>query len=101
MLGTILGSRDPRAQGIIANLQEDDVARDILERVDQGPFGPGGRTHEHANSQEAFVAAVTQPFIPKAFKTDGTGRDSRVTREIVSAKSNRGINSINLSCKSI
>lgn len=86
MFGAILSSQDPRAQGLISDLQNDDLARDIISRVEHGPFGPSGRSDEHASSQEAFMAAITQPFESRP-KTDGrSARDSRIARESVSGK---------------
>jgi hypothetical protein len=38
VLGAILSSRDPRAQALVTDLRKDDLAREILNRVDVGPF---------------------------------------------------------------
>ena len=38
VLGAILTSTDPYVQALINNLRKDDLARDILARVDSGPF---------------------------------------------------------------
>lgn len=38
VLGAILASPDPRAQGVVNDLRRDDLAREILNRVDTGPF---------------------------------------------------------------
>jgi hypothetical protein len=38
VLGAILTSTDPYVQVLINNLRKDDLARDILGRVDSGPF---------------------------------------------------------------
>lgn len=38
LLGTILTCPDPRAQSLIADLKQDPLAREILSRVDSGPF---------------------------------------------------------------
>ena len=38
VLGAILTSTDPYVQALINNLRKDDLARDILGRVDSGPF---------------------------------------------------------------
>jgi hypothetical protein len=38
VLGAILSSTDPYVQALINNLRKDDLARDILSRVDSGPF---------------------------------------------------------------
>jgi hypothetical protein len=38
VLGAILSSTDPYVQALINNLRKDDLARDIIDRVDSGPF---------------------------------------------------------------
>ena len=38
ILGAILSSKDPHVNALINNLRRDDLARDILNRVDLGPF---------------------------------------------------------------
>jgi hypothetical protein len=38
VLGAILSSKDPQVQTLINNLRKDKLARDILARVDSGPF---------------------------------------------------------------
>ena len=38
VLGAILSSKDPHVNALINNLRRDDLARDILNRVDLGPF---------------------------------------------------------------
>ena len=84
ILGTIIGSRDDRSQSLVAALKKDDLAREIISRVDTGPFGPTGRlSYKSGFSQEAFITAVTQPY--GRAKSDRAKRDSRVTREIVSS----------------
>jgi hypothetical protein len=38
ILGAILSSKDPHVQALINNMRKDKLARDILTRVDSGPF---------------------------------------------------------------
>lgn len=55
LLGTIIASPDPRAQSLVADLISDPLARHIIARVDESPFGsrakdgdgkdPKARTH--------------------------------------------------------
>lgn len=40
LLGTIIGSEDSRAKGLIRDLSQDELAKQIIQRVDVGPFGP-------------------------------------------------------------
>ncbi|EIN11641.1 hypothetical protein PUNSTDRAFT_131800 [Punctularia strigosozonata HHB-11173 SS5] len=59
ILGAILASPDPRAQGLISDLRRDDLAREILNRVDAGPFGPSGRLHHPAfSTKEDMFASI-------------------------------------------
>ena len=43
LLGTIIGSDDPRARTLIDDLSRDQLAAHIIRRVKTGPFGPRGR----------------------------------------------------------
>jgi hypothetical protein len=38
VLGAILSCQDARAQSLVADIRKDDLAREILNRVDVGPF---------------------------------------------------------------
>lgn len=38
LLGSILQCPDPRVQSIVSDLRQDDLAREILGRVDSGPY---------------------------------------------------------------
>lgn len=37
-MGAILQCPDPRVQNIVSDLRQDDLAREILGRVDSGPY---------------------------------------------------------------
>ena len=43
LLGTIIGSDDPRARTLVDDLARDQLAAHIIRRVKTGPFGPRGR----------------------------------------------------------
>ncbi|CAE6433276.1 unnamed protein product [Rhizoctonia solani] len=43
LLGTLIASPDPRAQSLIADLITDPLARHIISRVDESPFGSRGK----------------------------------------------------------
>ncbi|TFY53230.1 hypothetical protein EVG20_g10211 [Dentipellis fragilis] len=85
VLGAILSSPDPQVQLLIQNLRKDELARDIISRVDLGPFGPTGRAnHSVAVTKEDFFTSIMNntessrdPSRPR--------RQSRVSREIVSS----------------
>lgn len=38
LLGAILQCPDPRVKSVVADLKQDDLAREILDRVDMGPY---------------------------------------------------------------
>lgn len=38
LLGAIMQCTDPRVQGIVSELRQDELAREILGRVDTGPY---------------------------------------------------------------
>lgn len=59
LLGTIIGSDDPRANGILQDLSQDKLASQIIQRVDVGPFGPKGRVaHPFGSTKEDFLASI-------------------------------------------
>ena len=113
ILGAILASPDPQVRHLIKNLKRDDLARDILNRVDSGPFvsplflpapspwppnrtmfdprpfrqGPTGRlNHSVAVTKEDFFASILNSADPQAARDPSRPRrQSRVSREIVSS----------------
>ncbi|KAI0050188.1 hypothetical protein FA95DRAFT_1570714 [Auriscalpium vulgare] len=59
LMGTIIGSSDPRAQGLFQDLSRDPLACQIIHRVEHGPFGPKGRvSHPFGSTKEDFLAAI-------------------------------------------
>ncbi|KAK7695174.1 hypothetical protein QCA50_002364 [Cerrena zonata] len=88
ILGTIMAS--PRASGIVNDLRQDPFARDVLDRVDTGPYGPTGRASQHgATSREGFYDAImgSAEATAKPVGDDRRSRrQSRLTREIVSTQ---------------
>ncbi|PCH40783.1 hypothetical protein WOLCODRAFT_162542 [Wolfiporia cocos MD-104 SS10] len=59
LLGTIIGSDDPRARGLLQDLSQDQLAKQIIHRVDTGPFGPKGRVaHPFGSTKEDFLAMI-------------------------------------------
>ncbi|KAI0049260.1 hypothetical protein FA95DRAFT_1557057 [Auriscalpium vulgare] len=88
MLGAILSSSDPQVQKLLTNLRRDDLARDILARVDAGPFGPVGRqNHSAAMTKEDFFASILSGSADTQSSRDPSRprRQSRMSREIVSS----------------
>ncbi|EPT00801.1 hypothetical protein FOMPIDRAFT_46832 [Fomitopsis schrenkii] len=59
LLGTIIGSEDSRAKGLIRDLSQDELAKQIIQRVDVGPFGPKVRVaHPFGSTKEDFLASI-------------------------------------------
>ncbi|KDQ63123.1 hypothetical protein JAAARDRAFT_367704 [Jaapia argillacea MUCL 33604] len=85
ILAAIISSEDPRAQGIVADLRMDDLARDILDSVEAGPFGASGRAKQKGDTgKEDFVVSF---FSGEASRDRSRPRrQSRVSREIVSSR---------------
>ncbi|KII93670.1 hypothetical protein PLICRDRAFT_35889 [Plicaturopsis crispa FD-325 SS-3] len=88
LLGTILTCPDPRAQSLIADLKQDPLAREILSRVDSGPFGPSGRRNQPGGTtKEDFFASILRGENESSPARDAgrSRRQSRISREIVSS----------------
>ncbi|PSS05453.1 hypothetical protein PHLCEN_2v3833 [Hermanssonia centrifuga] len=86
ILGTIMAS--PRAQSIVADLRQDSYARDVLERVDSGPYGPAGRAGQPAgtarDSAGFYNTIMNQSQQGSSYDDRRSKRQSRMTREFVS-----------------
>ncbi|KAG8687561.1 hypothetical protein FRC11_006988 [Ceratobasidium sp. 423] len=53
LLGTLIASPDPRAQSLIADMITDPLARHIIARVDESPFGSRGKDSNDARDPKA------------------------------------------------
>ncbi|KAL4070710.1 fungal-specific transcription factor domain-containing protein [Scleroderma citrinum] len=88
LLGAVIASPDPRVQELLAEIREDDLAREILDRVDTGPFGPSGRlTQATGATKEDFVACIFRSNEGSSRDASRIRRQSRISREIVSSSS--------------
>ncbi|KAH0591126.1 hypothetical protein H2248_001229 [Termitomyces sp. 'cryptogamus'] len=88
LLGAIVQCPDPRVQGLISDLKQDDLAREIIRRVDNGPYGPSGRrSQSHGETKEDFFASILKDSEGSISSRDSARarRQSRVSREIVSS----------------
>ncbi|KAI0036598.1 fungal-specific transcription factor domain-containing protein, partial [Vararia minispora EC-137] len=96
VLGAILASPDPQVAQLINNLKRDDLARDILNRVDVGPFGPTGRlNHSVAVNKEDFFASILNGAEAQPSRDPSRPRrQSRMSREIVSSSEHQAHNSM-------
>lgn len=90
LLGAILQCSDPQVQNIVSTLREDDLSREILHRVDNGPYGPSGRLQQPTDAtKEDFFASIMRsnerPSTSSTPQTTRSRRQSRLSREHVSS----------------
>ncbi|KAG2075201.1 hypothetical protein BDR04DRAFT_1092068 [Suillus decipiens] len=86
LLGAVLSCPDTRVRQVIADIRQDDLAREILNRVDTGPFGPSGRLSQPAGAtKEDFFACIFRSNEASARDSPRSRRQSRISREIVSS----------------
>ncbi|TFK77447.1 hypothetical protein BDN72DRAFT_830615 [Pluteus cervinus] len=93
LLGAVLQCPDPRVQSVIADLRQDDLAREILTRVDMGPYGPSGRRSQPvgATKEDFFASVLKSNGTPAPRDPSRSRRQSRVSREIVSSSQDHGL----------
>ncbi|KAJ6621140.1 fungal-specific transcription factor domain-containing protein [Mycena sp. CBHHK59/15] len=93
LLGAILQCPDFRVQSIVSDLRTDELAREILERVDAGPYGPSGRLEQPggATKEDFFASILRSSASAQNNDTSRSRRQSRVSREKVSSIQNRGL----------
>ncbi|KAI0650838.1 hypothetical protein C8Q79DRAFT_408501 [Trametes meyenii] len=76
LLGTIIGSDDPRARSLVQDLSRDKLASHIINKVHVGPFGPGGRSsHPFSTTKEDFLASITGDLGDNASEQSGSSQD--------------------------
>ncbi len=86
LLGTIIGSEDPRARGLVQDLTRDKLANHIIQKVNVGPFGPRGRQeHPYACFRQPWVCCAYW-FVP-SFSTTKEDFLASITTEINDASS--------------
>ncbi|RDX48083.1 hypothetical protein OH76DRAFT_1472701 [Lentinus brumalis] len=82
VLAGIMSSADPRAQSIVDELRQDELAAYILDSVDAGPFGKIGREKRAIDtSKDNFFASIVAEQ-PRSL-SHRSRRQSRATRENV------------------
>lgn len=80
VLGTIIISSDSRSRDVVSALKSDDIAKEIIERVDQGPYGSAAR---QGNSGPVDFSATIRQL--NESRDTRVGRASRVNRESLSS----------------
>ncbi|KAF8899084.1 fungal-specific transcription factor domain-containing protein [Infundibulicybe gibba] len=93
LLGAIIQCPDPRVQTIVSTLQQDNLAREIINRVDMGPYGPSGRRNQPvgATKEDFFASILKSSETPVVRDPSRSRRQSRVSREIVSSAQDHGL----------
>lgn len=93
LFGAILQCPDTRVQTLIEELKQDDLAREIINRVDMGPYGPSGRLPQPAGAtkEEFFASVLRSNERSSTRESSRTRRQSRVSREIVSSTQDHGL----------
>ncbi|KAJ7459181.1 fungal-specific transcription factor domain-containing protein [Mycena galericulata] len=93
LLGAILQCPDPRVQSIVSDLKTDELAREILGRVDMGPYGPSGRLDQPggATKEDFFASILRSSGSTQSSDNSRARRQSRVSREKVSSLQDRGL----------
>lgn len=95
LLGAVLSCPDTRVRQVIADIRQDDLAREILNRVDTGPFGPSGRLSQPAGAtKEDFFACIFRSNEASARDSPRSRRQSRISREIVSSSRDNTLSTI-------
>ncbi|KAK7007048.1 Zn(2)-C6 fungal-type domain-containing protein [Favolaschia claudopus] len=95
LLGALLQCPDSRVQSI---LRTDELARDILGRVDAGPYGPSGRLDQPGGAtKEDFFASILRSNASPQSDTSRSRRQSRVSREKVSSIQGSRVSSFDVS----
>ncbi|KAF9531948.1 fungal-specific transcription factor domain-containing protein [Crepidotus variabilis] len=92
LIGAILQCPDDKVQNLVSDLRKDALAREILARVDSGPYGPSGRKSQPADAtKEDFFASILKSNETAHVDTSRARRQSRVSREIVSSNQDHGL----------
>ncbi|KAL1671763.1 fungal-specific transcription factor domain-containing protein [Schizophyllum commune] len=92
LLGAIVQCRDPKVQDLVQTMRQDELACEIIDRVDMGPYGPFGKQNE-GSTKEDFISAILRG----SESTQGgrgssrSRRQSRVPREVGSSSKDCGV----------
>lgn len=86
-----MGSPDPRAQSLVADLSKDSLAGDILRRVKSGPFGAtADLDHSFSSTKEDMLTSIIRTGNENDLGDPGplsarNRRQSRLSREEMSS----------------
>ena len=96
VLSAIITSDEPSSKSIVNSLSKDSVARNVMEFVHYGPFGPANASHSNGDEQafdSLYGAPVNKQASNRLHNRSGRGnRESRIERELMSQ--NQGLSSI-------
>ncbi|TRM66257.1 fungal-specific transcription factor domain-containing protein [Schizophyllum amplum] len=92
LLGALIQCRDPKVQDLVQTMRQDELAREIIDRVDMGPYGPSGRQTDGATKEDIFSSILRSNESSMGSRDSSRSRrQSRVSREIVSSSKDRGL----------
>jgi len=93
LLGAVLQCPDTCVQRLVDELRQDDLAKEIIDRVDMGPYGPAGRRTQSAGAtkEEFFASILRSNKMSIGRDSSRSRRQSRVSREIVSSTQDHGL----------
>ncbi|KAI5898203.1 uncharacterized protein SCHCODRAFT_02611397 [Schizophyllum commune H4-8] len=92
LLGALIQCRDPKVQDLVQTMRQDELAREIIDRVDMGPYGPSGRQTDGATKEDIFSSILRSNESTLGSRDSSRSRrQSRVSREIVSSSKDRGL----------
>ncbi|KAF9225551.1 hypothetical protein BS17DRAFT_751446 [Gyrodon lividus] len=95
LVGALLACPDRRVQDLLADIRQDDLAREILNRVDTGPFGPSGRLSQPVGAtKEDFFACIFRSNEASVRDAARSRRQSRISREIVSSSRDNTLSTV-------
>ncbi|KAI0037058.1 fungal-specific transcription factor domain-containing protein, partial [Vararia minispora EC-137] len=73
LIGILLAADDVRAKSLLDDLREDPLAHDIIQRVDNSPYGPAGRSRAEsgAGSASSKPESKTKAFLERDSASSG------------------------------
>ncbi|KAF8445677.1 fungal-specific transcription factor domain-containing protein [Boletus edulis BED1] len=94
LLGSLLACPDSRVQSLLADIRQDELAGEILNRVETGPFGPSGRLSQPASATKEDIFACIFRSNQSSRDAARSRRQSRISREIVSSSRDNALSSM-------
>ncbi|KAI0057305.1 hypothetical protein BV25DRAFT_1831290 [Artomyces pyxidatus] len=92
LIGIMLAAEDPRAKGILDDLAEDPLAREIIHRVDNSPYGVKGRDSKASGKARADSKSKTPPESGETLTSSHPSNEwqDRLSRRLTTLARSRG-----------